>query len=346
MNRRGSRKFIAASVAVIALLSYNFAYAKDYSVTAGNWEVNFKSNETLYTEINEESNFISVLVNEDPVLTSKSGIIQLFKFDDPTPYGKEALKGWMSLYISSMNKSPIMSDYTIDNTDAVLAEGWDSTLGRTIFAALYPIDINSYGSAQKVVGFLSSLDRETNIEIVDSLHVEYAESPQATQTPATNAANNPKMKSDGNIYSYDFETLGLDFSTPLENPIVDDSKYTSFIRINLADDVSMTGEIEEMYSSEDSSSTASTAESLWDASYYDDHSPLTTSRLDNGDYVVYGRYLSGQSMNTKALRTIDLNNDGQIDYYIVWDGSEKIDQDLITYIAMHSGVRTLKPKWD
>ena len=156
----------------------------------------------------------------------------------------------------------------------------------------------------------------------------------------------PTIKSQGNRYSYDFETLGLDFSTPSGNPLTRDHRFTSSIAIILEDGASMMGGIEKLYSWEDSSSTANAVEVLWGESNYDDHSPLVTSRLDNGDYVVYGRFLSGQYMMTKALRTLDLNNDGQIDYYVVWAGSGKIDQDTITYIAAHSSIRTLKPKWD
>jgi hypothetical protein len=184
------RKFLAVLIAVVALLSVNLALAKDYSVTAGNWKVDFKSNDTLYTEIKEETNFMSVWVKEDPGLTTRSGTIQLFEYDIPTPFGRESMKGWMSLYLSSMNKTPTISNYSIDSTDAVIAEGWDATLGRIVYGAMYPIDKDSYGSAQKVVGFISLLDRKTNFEILDSLHVEYINSPQASQTFTTAKTNN------------------------------------------------------------------------------------------------------------------------------------------------------------
>lgn len=82
-----------------------------------------------------------------------------------------------------------MSDYTIDSTDAVIAEGWSDTFGRIVYAAMYPIDKNSYGSAQRAVGFISLLDKKTSFELLDSLHVEYSDSPLASQTPVTAATN-------------------------------------------------------------------------------------------------------------------------------------------------------------
>lgn len=190
MNKIFNRRILAVLIAVIALLSVNLVLAKDYSVTAGNWKVDFRSNDTLYTEVREESNFMSVWVKEDPgMISTRSGSIQLMKYDNPTPFGQDALKGWMSLYMSSMNETPIMSDYSIDSTDAVVAEGWNTTFGRMVYGAIYPLDKNTYGSAQKSVGFLSLLDRKTNFEILDSLHVEYVDSPQTPKTPVTTTTN-------------------------------------------------------------------------------------------------------------------------------------------------------------
>jgi len=160
MNRRFNRNLFAILISIIALLS--IASAKDYSVTAGNWQVDFKSNATLYTEVDDSNDDYIVWVKEDPVLTTRSGSITLFELDAPVPYGKESLKGWISLLLSSMNKTPTMSYYTIDNTDAVIAEGWVDKFGRIVHAAMYPIDKNSYGSAQRAVGFISLLDKKTN----------------------------------------------------------------------------------------------------------------------------------------------------------------------------------------
>ena len=51
MNKIFNGKFLAILIAVIALLGCSLASAKDYSATAGNWQVDFKSNETLYTNV-------------------------------------------------------------------------------------------------------------------------------------------------------------------------------------------------------------------------------------------------------------------------------------------------------
>ncbi len=189
MNRIFSGKLLAVLIFVIALLSVACT-AKDYSVTAGNWQVDFKSNDTLYTEVdNSNVGYYMIWVKEDPGETTRSSSIMLFEYDNPVPFGKESLKGWMSLLLSSYNKTPTMSDYTIDNTDAVIAEGWSDTFGRIVYAAMYPIDKNSYGSAQRAVGFISLLDKKTGFEILDGLHVDYSDSPLASQTPVTAATN-------------------------------------------------------------------------------------------------------------------------------------------------------------
>lgn len=188
MDRRFNRKLFAILISIIALLS--IASAKDYSVTAGNWQVDFKSNDTLYTEVDDSNDgYYMIWVKEDPGATTRSGSIILFELDNPVPYGKESLKGWISLLLSTCNTTPTMSYYTIDNTDAVIAEGWNDTFGRIVYAAMYPIDKNSYDSAQRAVGFTSLLDKKTNFEILDSLHVEYSDSPLASQTPVTTATD-------------------------------------------------------------------------------------------------------------------------------------------------------------
>jgi hypothetical protein len=172
---------LAVLITCIALLTVNIVSAKDYSVTTGNWKIDFKSNDTLYTEVkwNEPADSSSsgnymVWVKEDPgIISTRSGSITPLEYNTPAPFGKESLKRWMSLFFSPFNKTPILLDYTIDGKDALIAEGWNETFGRTVYGAMYPIDLNYYGTAQKSVGFLSLLDKKTNFEILDSLHVEY-----------------------------------------------------------------------------------------------------------------------------------------------------------------------------
>lgn len=148
-------------------------------------------------------------------------------------------------------------------------------------------------------------------------------------------------------YSYDFAALRLDFSTPEGNPVIEirDNDNTNFIFIILQNGTSMYGIIEEPSLLDNRSLTPENAELLW-IGRNKEHSPLTKIRLKNGDYVVSGRYLDGQSMHTQAVTVIDLNNDGKIDYYVQWVAFEKIDLDLITYIAEHTKLGTFEPKWD
>jgi hypothetical protein len=149
-------------------------------------------------------------------------------------------------------------------------------------------------------------------------------------------------------YSHNFESLGLDFSTPEGNPIIEmsDDGNTEYFFIVLQDGTSMYGIIEDPDLLVDKSLTSANAESLWIGRGNKEHSPLTTDRLEDGSYVVSGRYLDGQSMHTKALTVIDLDNDGDIDYCVDWIAFEKIDLNIITYIATHTNLRAIEPKWD
>lgn len=170
-------------IIVFILPSIDPMSAKDYSAKVENWRITFSSDETLYTESVLNDSFDTIWIKKYPDSFVKSGGLELFTYDDPIPYGKESLRGWMSLFFSSFNKTPVLSDYSIDGKDALMAEGWYAPLGQIVFGAIYPLDLNSYGSAQKVAAFISSLDQKTTLEILDSLHVEYVE-PQTTQASA------------------------------------------------------------------------------------------------------------------------------------------------------------------
>lgn len=343
------KKYVIVILILMPLLVPGIASAKDYSVTAGDWKVTFNTSTPVSTNVAwTESNgmkgngFFFIWINTSYQVSS------IALLEQPEGVRVPAARKDLEEYLRAETPKELLgspvNDFKIDGNDGLIAHGWYNELATTAYAACFPADPTPNNTATTIVQYLSFIGEKPSMEIINSLHVEYSRTGATSPPISYNTISTTEPQ--GNRYSYDFETLGLDFYTPVGKPVVSDDKYTSFIRINLANSASMTGEIDKLYSWEDSSSTAIAAEKLWGGSNYDDHSPLTTSRLDNGDYVVYGRYLSGQYMNTKALRTLDLNNDGQIDYYVVWDGSGKIDQDTITYIAAHTSVRTLKPKWD
>jgi hypothetical protein len=199
VNNIFNRKFLAVSIAVIALLSGNIVLAKDYSVTAGNWQVDFKSNESLYTSVewspptsNDGTGYYMVWVNKDPGKTSRTSSV--FLFDYGSKLSAPTNRAWMEKYVSDLisgfNNTPSISEYFIDGRNATLAEGWSKEFEKFTYAAMYPFDPTTDNTAQKFVGFGSNLDKKTTFEIIDSLHVEYADSPQASQTPATSRTNN------------------------------------------------------------------------------------------------------------------------------------------------------------
>jgi len=181
MNKIFNRKFLAVFITVIALLSVNLALAKDYSATAGNWQVNFKSNETLYTSVeweapasSEDVGYYMIWVNKDQGTTPRTSSIFLF---DYSPNSAPTNRAWMEAYasglISGFNNTPSMSEYNIDGKRALIAEGWSNEFEKFVYAAMYPFDPTTENTAQKFVGYGSNLDKETTFEIINSIHVEY-----------------------------------------------------------------------------------------------------------------------------------------------------------------------------
>lgn len=187
MNIRFNRKLLAILISVIALLS--IATAKDYSVTAGNWQVDFSTNDTLYTETEWEApkdnslGGYTITVEREPGSKSEWSVIQLKEVINPLPFGKDSLTEQVKYYISPYNKTPILSDYLIGGKDVIVAEGWDDKLGGIRYVTIYAIDLDQYGYAHRLVGFASKMDKKSAFEILDSLHVEYTGS-MPTQTPA------------------------------------------------------------------------------------------------------------------------------------------------------------------
>ena len=128
MNRGFYGTLLAVLVTIAALSC--IASAKDYSVTAGNWQVDFRTNDTLYTETElfaPKGSAIQgyvIWVKMNPKTKEKSGAIHLRESNVLAPFDKDSLRPLIRSYLSSMNKTPIVSDYFIDDTDAVIAEGW------------------------------------------------------------------------------------------------------------------------------------------------------------------------------------------------------------------------------
>ena len=188
---------ILAFLIVAITLSSNLALAKYYSVTAGNWQVDFKSNETLYTSVEWKApansdgvGFYMVWVKKDPETTSRTSAIFLY---DYSPNSVPTNRAWMEKYVSGLisgfNNTPSISEYFIDGRKALIAEGWSKEFEKFTYAVMYPFDPTTDNTAQKFVGFNSNLDKKTTSEILDSLHVEYAASSQIPQTLVTTTTN-------------------------------------------------------------------------------------------------------------------------------------------------------------
>lgn len=210
MNIRFNRKLFVILTTVIALLS--IASAKDYSITAGNWQVDFSTNDTLYTETKWEApkdnslGGYTITVEREPGSKSEWSVIQLKEVINPLPFGKDSLPEQVKYYMSPYNKTPILSDYLIGGKDVIVAEGWDDELGGIRYVTLYAIDLDQYGYAHRLVGFASKMDKKSAFEILDSLHVEYTGS-IPTQTPASTTDYNGANQGGSTITTDDLLTV-------------------------------------------------------------------------------------------------------------------------------------------
>jgi|GEM_PF-5003286 len=191
MSIRFNRKLFAILISAIALLS--IATAKDYSITAGNWQVDFRTNDTYYTETerraaedNEASDY-GIWIQKDPAGKGLGAFIILNDFAGFIPYNKDSMKSYANDTYSAIYKSPILSDYLIDGRYAAIIEGWSENVGQIGYGAIYTVDQNGYAS--RAVIFNSFLDKKTTFEILDSLHVEYTGS-IPTQMPASTTGYN------------------------------------------------------------------------------------------------------------------------------------------------------------
>jgi hypothetical protein len=69
---------------------------------------------------------------------------------------------------------------------------------------------------------------------------------------------------------------------------------------------------------------------------YPQQGSLTTTRLNNGDFVVYGKTTPDE---TRVIRTYGLNNSGIIDRYLYWGDSPQIDKEFITDLVSNARLK-------
>jgi len=221
VNKIFNGKLFAVLIACIALLSVNLVSAKDYSVTAGNWQVDFKSTETLYTSAewkapanSDDTGYYMVWVNKDPGTTSRTSSI--FLFDYGPKLSAPTNRAWMEKYvyglISPFNNTPSISDYIIDGKKALIAEGWTKEYEKFVYAAMYPFDPTTDNTAQKFVGFSSNLDKKTTFEIINSIQVVYL-STQANSS-ALSSSDLQSIRSAQSTPTYTAQDVGT-----RENPV-------------------------------------------------------------------------------------------------------------------------------
>lgn len=151
------------------------------------------------------------------------------------------------------------------------------------------------------------------------------------------------------VYNIPFETIGLHFESPAGTRITDYDVYNSLgnIDFEFSDGHKMSAYIYEVSDWEEKLNTAESSEEFWHGyGSYEDESPLTTTPLQNGDYTTYGRYIDYQTMHTKITRTLDLNEDGYVDYYVNWISNGKVDESFMNSLAITTDVYSIEPDWD
>jgi hypothetical protein len=219
MNRIFNGKLLAILIAGIALLGINAVSAKDYSVTAGNWKVDFNSNDTLYTDAvweapkdSTSTGYYTINIKEDPGSTTRASAIVPLDLDGPIPIGRDTMDYLMNSLYTSFNKTPLISDFIIDGTNGLVAEAWANDFGRTVYGALYPIEVRSDKTTTKIVSFISLLDKNTSFEIIKSMHVEYL------STQATSSALN--SQSAQSLPTYSAQDVGTrEKPVPMGTPV-------------------------------------------------------------------------------------------------------------------------------
>jgi len=171
------------SLVIFFTIGAEIVLATEYSVTVENWHVTFDANDTVYTKTqwNEpkdisNNGYYTIWVAYDPNadMAARSSAILLFTFNNPSPVDRTWLEGYTKGLLSPFNETPLISGHTIDGEKGIVCEGWSTADGRIVYGAMYPVDPATDNTAQKFVGFISLLDRNTSYEILNSLHVEYS----------------------------------------------------------------------------------------------------------------------------------------------------------------------------
>lgn len=156
---------------------------------------------------------------------------------------------------------------------------------------------------------------------------------------------------DSRTYTYDFESLQLGFTTPADDAVISDDQSIDLddVFLNMQSGISVYAIINEVHP-HGLQSTAENARELWTytgkRAENKPHEPLNETRMDDGGYVVWGRFLSDQQMNTEALKTFDLDGDGTMDYYVDWVAFDKIDLNFISYMAEHTTLKRKAVNWN
>jgi len=181
-------RYLILALMITAIILIMPTLARDYAITAENWRINFATDCAIYTNTDwtppraaTDTGFYTVWITEDPSLTIKNSAVFLFSTPIPISIDRTRLEHYVTSLLSPLTTAFSMKNYSIDDKDGILGEGWADQYGRTAYGAMYPLDPTTsinYETATKFVGFVSLLDNRTTHEILDSLHVEYLAVPQ------------------------------------------------------------------------------------------------------------------------------------------------------------------------
>jgi len=215
MNKISKGVFSLILIAALGFSAFNLAVAKDYSANAGDWQVDFKSNDTLYTDVvwnaptDSMNGYYAINVKEDPGITTRAAIISILNLKYLTPVGKEIMDYYINTSFASFNETPKLSRSVIDGENIIIAEGWANNFGRMAYQAIYPLDVRSNRTTNKLASFVSLLDTKTSLEIINSIRFKRIENPtndaksgistnnwvyqSAPQETAQSASTNPSI---------------------------------------------------------------------------------------------------------------------------------------------------------
>lgn len=136
-------------------------------------------------------------------------------------------------------------------------------------------------------------------------------------------------------YNHSFSTFELSFSTP--NNVTADVNWNLerhiIIDLDTGENLVVLPKNLNNPQQEFRENTNENLKRLWTDYIYESYFDPAIIKIDNGDFIVFGRLISGSRSITRVMRTFDFDGDDIFDYRVFWDTCRTIDYEKIKYLA-------------